>query len=89
MAIVWAVVIVSSGARVLQHRDNRVYVTTATMYRREQGPQRFVRKLDSGDGGERPRGARNGAPLAHGDGSWLSTKLLDCGARPPRGLPFA
>jgi hypothetical protein len=28
----------------------------------------FGRKLDSGDGGERPRGAESGAPLAHGEG---------------------
>jgi hypothetical protein len=58
-----AVVIVPSGARVLRDRDNRVCVTTATVYRREQGPRRFGRKLDSGDGGERPRGAKSGAHL--------------------------
>ena len=51
------VVIIPSGARVLRDRDNRVCVTAATVYRREQGPRRFGRKLDSGDGGERPRGA--------------------------------
>jgi hypothetical protein len=28
----------------------------------------FSRKLDSGDDGERPRGARSGAPLARGEG---------------------
>ena len=49
----------------------------------------FGRKLDSGDGGERPRGARSGAPLARGEGPWLSTELLDRGAWPSRGLPFA
>jgi hypothetical protein len=47
------------------------------------------RKLDSGDGGERPRGARSGAPLVRGEGPWLSTELLDRGARPSCGLPFA
>jgi hypothetical protein len=36
-----AVVIVSSGARVLRHRENRVCVTVATVYRRERGPRRF------------------------------------------------
>jgi hypothetical protein len=56
--------------------------------RRERGPQRFGRKLDSGDGGERPRGARSGAPLARGEGLRLYTKLLDRGAWPSRGLPF-
>jgi hypothetical protein len=48
----------------------------------------FGRKLDSGDGGERPRGAGSGAPLARGEGSQLSTELLDSGTWPSRGLPF-
>jgi hypothetical protein len=47
------------------------------MYWREQGPRHFDRKLDSGDDGECPRGARSGAPLARGEGSWLSMELLD------------
>jgi hypothetical protein len=34
----------------------------------------FGRKLDSGDDGERPRGARSGAPLTRGKGSHLSTE---------------
>jgi hypothetical protein len=46
------------------------------------------RKLDSGDGGERPRGARSGSPLASGEGSRFSMELLDHGAWPSRGLPF-
>jgi hypothetical protein len=49
----------------------------------------FSRKLDSGDGRERPRGTGSEAPLAHGEGPRLSTELLDRGAWPPRGLPFA
>jgi hypothetical protein len=49
----------------------------------------FGQKLDSGDGGERPRGAGSGAPLARGEGPRLSTNLLDQGACPSRGLPFA
>jgi hypothetical protein len=49
----------------------------------------FGRKLDSGDDGERPRGAGSGAPLARGEGPWLSTELLDRGAWLSRGLPFA
>jgi hypothetical protein len=40
----------------------------------------FSRKLDSGDGGERPRGAVSGAPLERGEGPQLSTDLLDRGA---------
>jgi hypothetical protein len=84
-----AVVIVPSGERVLRDRDNHVCVTAATVYRRERGTWRFGRKLDSGDGGERPRGAGSGAPLACGEGPRLSTELLDRGAWPSRGLPFA
>jgi hypothetical protein len=49
----------------------------------------FDRKLDSGDGGERLRGAKSGAPLARREGPRLSTELLDRGACPSRGLPFA
>jgi hypothetical protein len=81
--------IVPSGARVLRDRDNRVCVTTAIMYRRERGPRCFDRKLDSGVGGERPRGAGSGAPLVHGEGLWHSMELLECGAWPSRGLPIA
>jgi hypothetical protein len=60
--------IVPSETRVLRDHDNRVCVTTATVYRKERGPRRFDRKLDSGDDGERPRGAKSRAPLAHGEG---------------------
>jgi hypothetical protein len=84
-----AVVVLPSGARVLRDRDNRICVTVATVYRREQGPRCFGRKLDSGDGGERSRGAGSGAPLARGEGPQLSMELLDRGAWPLRGLPFA
>jgi hypothetical protein len=49
----------------------------------------FGQKLDSGNGGERPRGVGSKAPLARGEGSRLSTELLDRGAWPSRGLPFA
>jgi hypothetical protein len=49
----------------------------------------FSRKLDSGDDGERPRGAGSGAPLGHGEGPRLSMELLDRGAWPSCGLPFA
>jgi hypothetical protein len=84
-----AVVIVPSRARVLRDHDNRVCVTTATMYRRERGPRRFSRKLDSGDGRERPRGAGSEAPLARGEGPQLSTELLGRDAWPSRGFPFA
>jgi hypothetical protein len=50
------------------------------VYWREQGPRCFGRKLDSGDSGERPRRAGSGAPLARGEGTWLSIELLDRGA---------
>jgi hypothetical protein len=42
----------------------------------------FSRKLDSGDNGERPRGAGRGAPLARGEDLRLSMESLDRGARP-------
>ena len=84
-----AIVIVPSGARVLRDRDNHVCVTTAIVYRRERDPRRLGQKLDSGDGGERLRGAGSGAPLVRGEGPRLSTELLDRGAWPSRGLPFA
>jgi hypothetical protein len=61
----------------------------ATVYQRERGPWHFDRKLDSGDGGEHQRGAGSGAPLVRGEGSWLSTELLDRGAWLSCGLPFA
>jgi hypothetical protein len=88
-ALAQAVVIVPSGARVLRDHDNRVCVMAATVYRRERGPRHFGWKLDSGDSGERPRGAGSGAPLMRGEGPQLSTELLDRGAWPSRGLPFA
>jgi hypothetical protein len=61
---------------------------TTTVYRRERGPWRFGRNLDSGDGEERPRGARSRAPLMRGEGPLPYTELLDHGACPSRGLPF-
>jgi hypothetical protein len=60
----------------------------ATVYRRERGPRCFGRKLNSGDGGERPRGAGSGAPLARGEGPRLSTELPDRGAWPHVGFPL-
>jgi hypothetical protein len=48
----------------------------------------FGRKLDSGDGGERPRGAGSGAPLACGEGSRFSMELLDRGVGPRVGFPL-
>jgi hypothetical protein len=89
LALARAVVIVPSGARVLRDRDNRVCVTVATVYQRERDLRCFSRKLDSGDDGERPRGAGSGAPLACAEGPRLSMELLDRGAWPWRELPFA
>jgi hypothetical protein len=39
----------------------------------KRGPQHFGRKLDSGDGRERPRGVGSGTPLARGEGLRLFT----------------
>jgi hypothetical protein len=60
-----------------------------TVYLRERGPWHFGRKLISGGGEECPRGAGSGAPLARGEGTRLSTELLDQGAWPSRELSFA
>jgi hypothetical protein len=49
----------------------------------------FSQKLDSGDDGECPRRAVSGEPLARGEGPWLSMDLIDHGAWPLCGLPFA
>jgi hypothetical protein len=49
----------------------------------------FGQKLDSGDSGEHSRGAGSRAPLARGEGPRLSMDLLDRGAWPSHGLPFA
>jgi hypothetical protein len=81
--------IVSGGASVLRDRDNRVCVTVATVYWRERGSWRFGWKLDSGDGEERPRRVRSGAPLACVEGMQLSMELLVRDAWPSHGLPFA
>ena len=42
----------SKGLVVLRDHTNRICGVAATVYRREQGPQRFGQKLDSEDGGE-------------------------------------
>jgi hypothetical protein len=53
-----------------------------------KGPRRFNRKLDSEDGGDRPRGAESRAPFARGEGPLLSMELLICGAWPSREYPL-
>ena len=45
---------ISEGLVVLLDHTNRVCGVAATVSRREQGPRRFGRKLDSEDGGEHP-----------------------------------
>jgi hypothetical protein len=54
--------IVLSGTKVLRDYTNRVCVTEGTR------PACFGRKLDSGDGGERPREDGSGEPLVRGEG---------------------
>ena len=72
----------SEGIEVLRDHTNRVCGVAATVYRREQGPRCFGRKLDSEDGGERlERGfamsGLTGDPLACGEGLELSIELPD------------
>ena len=54
------------GLVVLRDHTNYVCGVAATVYRREQGPWRFGRKLDSEDSGERSRrGLLEGTPETH------------------------
>jgi hypothetical protein len=56
----------SAGLVVLREHTNRVCGVAASVYRREQGPRRFSRKLDSKDGEERSgRGLLKGTPETH------------------------
>ena len=56
----------SVGLVVLRDHTNRVCGVAATMYQREEGPQRFGRKFDSEDGGERSsRGLPEGTSETH------------------------
>jgi hypothetical protein len=87
-ALALAVVIVLSGTRALRDRDNRVCITAAIVYRRERGPRRFGRKLDSGDAGS-DREELEAEHHLRVEKARDSTELLDCGAWPSRGLTFA
>jgi hypothetical protein len=56
----------SVGLVVLRDHTNRACGVAATVYRREQGPRRFGRKLDSEDGREQSgRGLPEGTPETH------------------------
>ena len=56
----------SVGLVVLRDHTNHVCGVAATIYRREQVPRRFSRKLDSEDSGERSgRGLPEGTPKTH------------------------
>ena len=56
----------STGLVVLRDHTNRVYGVATIVYRREQGQQRFSRKLDSEDGGEQSESALpEGTPETH------------------------
>jgi hypothetical protein len=88
-ALARAVVIVPTGARVLRDHTTAFVSRPPPCTGGNKARDVFSRKLNSGDGGERPREAERGAPLARGEGPWLSTGLLDRGAWPSRGLPFA
>ena len=72
----------SEGLVVLRDHTNHVCGVSTTVYRREQGPWRFGRKLDSEDCGEwSERGFAMSSlirdPLAHGEGPRLSMELPD------------
>ena len=72
----------SEGLVVLRDHTNRVCGVATTVYRREQGPRCFGRKLDSEDSGDRSgrdfaTSGLTGDPLARGEGPELSTALPD------------
>ena len=76
------IVVHQRGLVVLRDHTNRVCGVAITMYRREQGPWRFGRKLDSEDSGEQSgRGfamsGLTGDPLVRGEEPGLSTELPD------------
>jgi hypothetical protein len=59
-------VLVRTIVVLLRDHINCVCGVAATVYRKEQGPQRFGRKLDSEDGGERSgRSLPEGTPEIH------------------------
>lgn len=80
----------SAGLVVLRDHTNRVCGVAATVYRREQGPRRFGRKLDSEDGGEHPgeacRKARRRPTCAWGRPEAIHG-VTRPGAWPLRGIP--
>jgi hypothetical protein len=63
------------GFVVMRDHTKRVCVVSTTVYRSEQGPQCFGRKLDSEYGGERPREAISETHLRVGKAQVLSTEL--------------
>ena len=85
-----APIVYSAGLVVLRDHTNRVCGVAATVYRREQGPRRFGRKLDSEDGGER---SGRGLPKAHRRPTcaWGRPRAIHGvtrpGAWPLRGIP--
>jgi hypothetical protein len=88
-ALARAVVIVPSGEKESCETVTTEFVSQAPPCTGEnEARDAFGQKLDSGDGGERPRGAGSGAPLARGEGPRLFTELLDRGACPRVGFPL-
>ena len=80
----------SEGLEVLRDHTNRVCGVAATVYRREQGPRHFGRKLDSEDGGEHPREACQEAhrrPTCAWERPGAIHEVTRPGAWPLRGIP--
>ena len=81
----------SAGLVVLRDHTNSVCVVAATVYRREQGPRRFGRKLDSEDGGEHPGEACQKAhrrPTCAWGRPEAIHRFTQPGAWPLRGIPY-
>ena len=81
----------SEGLVVLRDHTNRICGVAATMYRREQGPRHFGRKLDSEDGrehlGEAYRKARRRPICAWGRPEAIHG-VTRPGAWPLQGIPY-
>jgi hypothetical protein len=89
LALARDVVIVPSGARVLQDHTNRVCGVVSNVYWREWGSRCFGQKLDCEDDGSIQEEAESGSPLVHVERPAALYRVIYRGAWPSRGYFFA
>jgi hypothetical protein len=80
----------SAGLVVLQDHTNRACDVAATVYRRQQGPWRFGRKIDSEDSGSGPGEAcwkAHRRPTCAWGRTGAIHRVTQLGAWPLRGIP--